>query len=189
MRNEEQGRGISSSFFIIRLAKFKETAFNSESFACQIKGLVTEKWVLSRTVFIKQSICMFGYWENEAEEKFNLTGFEEEPIGLKQISIRSCSQSQEITTPRSVRFFGPNQTGPLYVTIVLQWRSCYGSCHSGSFGGFTSNMNIGQILNGVDLKIPGKFLKKNCKAQQANKSRQLLNQLLPKWENKRLYSI
>jgi hypothetical protein len=61
MWNEEQGREISSYFFIIRLAKFKETAFNSESFACQIKGLVTEKWVLSGTVFIKQSICMFGY--------------------------------------------------------------------------------------------------------------------------------
>lgn len=117
MRNEEQSREISSSFFIIRLAKFKNRVLLVKS-----KGSspFTSNGCFQVQFSKKQFICMFGYWENEAEEKFNLTGFEEEAIGLKQISIRSCSQSQEITTPRSVRFFGPNQTGPLYITIVLQ---------------------------------------------------------------------
>jgi hypothetical protein len=67
MRNEEQGREISSSFFIIRLAKFKETDFNSESFACQIKGFQRVPHPLQvmdafRVQFSKkQFICMFGY--------------------------------------------------------------------------------------------------------------------------------
>ena len=64
IRNEEQGWEISSSFFIIRLAKIKEIDFNSESFACQI--------------------CMFGYWENEAEDKFSLAGFERKKIAPDQ---------------------------------------------------------------------------------------------------------